>query len=558
LIKESEENFEGNGALIKSLGNEVLERYREINLLYGIGEKISADNSIEATAGILLNEIRRVVKSGYASFLLNKNNSEGFDFKEIAFIGKVIADKKMSSIYEEIKKINEKAYKTGKGFIEKQKDIYILVSPLIAGRNKRIIGFLNLCSYPGEIFTAANLSFLSVISSYVSNFIELFRLYEYEKETAENLKAKNMELKNAKKVLTAENKMLKKSLTEKYSAENITGISDKGKALAVYIEKIAGLSSSVLITGETGTGKEFAAKAIHYSGDRRDKPFIAVNCSAIPESIFESELFGIEKGVATGVINRKGKLLEADGGTLFLDEIGDMPLAQQAKLLRVIEEKEVIPLGGNTPVKFDVRFIAATNKNLKKETANGNFREDLFYRLNVLNIELPPLRERREDIPLLVKHFISIYSERLGKSGIKISDRAMDILKDYGYPGNIRELKNEIEKIVSLLDSREINVQNISEHIIRALESCKTGTETYNKETVEKTGSNFGNSAENDPLSINPVSLKQKTYNIGESEKELIKVALSSSNGNKSAAAKKLGISREGLRLKMKKLGLQS
>ncbi len=227
--------------------------------------------------------------------------------------------------------------------------------------------------------------------------------------------------------------------------------------------KVAGPTNSrVLITGENGTGKELVAKAIHRESERADKPFIEVNCAAIPDALIESELFGYEKGAFTGATSaKKGKFELADEGTLFLDEVGDMSLATQAKVLRVLQEQEFERLGGNKKIRVDIRVIAASNKNLEEEIKKGNFREDLFYRLNVIPLTVPPLRERREDIPLLVNHFLSLFSQEYSIKQKDISTETMDALCRYDWPGNVRELKNIIERLVIMIPSRTINLQDI-------------------------------------------------------------------------------------------------
>lgn len=532
------QHISGGESLIESLGKELLEKYKEINLLYNIGEKVSAGNTLSDIGRIFLNEIHKIVKFDYGSFYINLE-----EIANVETAGEETGSGKND--FKKIDKIFEDVHKNGNGIIEnqmfsddKKKIFSIIAAPIKTNQNNNIIGAIVLYSIKKDAYAASNLTFLSAISSYASNIIELARLYAYEKETVKYLELKNYELLTAKNSLLKENVNLKKNLKKNYVEENIFGISNPIKLLKDYIEKISSLSSSVLITGETGTGKELVAKAIHYSGNRADKPFIAINCSAVPESIFESELFGIEKGVATGVTQRRGKLLEANGGTIFLDEIADMPLTQQAKLLRAIEEKEVISVGSSDAVKLDVRFIAATNKDLSREASEGRFREDLFYRLNVLRIKVPSLKERREDIPLLIKRFVSAYAEKLNKHGLKISEEALNHLKKRAWKGNIRELKNTIEKLVAFAGGEEISDDLVLENT---------------NEIDENSGNEIRPAFE-----INGLNLSgKKSLDINETEKELIKLALSACAGNKTSAAKKLGISREGLRLKFKKYGIK-
>ncbi len=251
------------------------------------------------------------------------------------------------------------------------------------------------------------------------------------------------------KNLQRQNVLLRKKLTRQYSFQDIISKNSKMHEIFQLIRDIASLKSTVLIQGESGTGKELVARAIHYSGDRAKKPFISVSCAALAETLLESELFGYEKGAFTGAnTQKKGKFELADGGTIFLDEIGDISPKLQMDLLRVIQEKKFYRVGGSEELRVDVRVIAATNKDLMKAVSEGRFREELFYRLNVINIQIPPLRERREDIPLLVRHFIEQISHELGKEVDDITESAMRGLIDYNWPGNVRELENTIERSI--------------------------------------------------------------------------------------------------------------
>jgi DNA-binding NtrC family response regulator len=252
-----------------------------------------------------------------------------------------------------------------------------------------------------------------------------------------------------------ENRYLRRELKQKYQFENIIGRSDALTGIFKLIEKIANTTSSVLIQGESGVGKELIARAIHYGSSRADQPFIAINCAALPESLLESELFGYVKGAFTGAHSSKTGLFKAaDGGSLFLDEISEMPQSLQVKLLRALQEREFIPLGTTRPITFDARLIAATNRNLEEEIAAHRFREDLYYRLNVFNLTIPPLRERREDIPLLVRYFVEKYCRSLNHLPKTVSDEAMQAMINYEWRGNVRELQNAIERSVAISDDR--------------------------------------------------------------------------------------------------------
>ena len=333
-----------------------------------------------------------------------------------------------------------------------------------------------------------------------------------------------------KKGLERENLRLRKELQTKYGFANIIGRSIGISKVFELIKRVSELKVNVLITGESGTGKELVARAVHYSGSRHRGPFIAVNCGAIPEPLVESELFGYRRGAFTGASrNKKGLFEEADGGTIFLDEIVDLPIHLQVKLLRVIEEKTIRPLGSTEPIPVDIRIIAATNKLLEEEIANEKFREDLFYRLNVIKIDLPPLRDRRDDIPPLAIHFVEKYSREMGKDINGISPKALETLESYHYPGNVRELENIIARGVALETSNVIRQQTLPELMVNMgslnIENGIAG--------------NFG------------LDHLLETF-----EKRTIDKALTEAQGNKVEAAKLLGITFRSLRYRLAKHGL--
>jgi two-component system response regulator PilR (NtrC family) len=275
-------------------------------------------------------------------------------------------------------------------------------------------------------------------------------------------------IKNAleKKNLQRENILLKQVVRDRFHFGNIIGQSPKMVALYDLLEKVSPTKTNILVTGESGTGKELVAKAIHYNSPRKEKPFVTLNCGAIPESLIESELFGHMKGAFTDAIATKKGLFEvADEGTIFLDEISELPLLMQVKLLRVLQDKEFKRVGGTEDIRVDVRIIAATNKDLEEAVKEKRFREDLFYRLNVIQIKLPPLRDRKEDIQTLANHFLKKYSQELSKAISKISPEALQILLNYEYPGNVRELQNIIERAVALEGSEELTPHNLSSYL---------------------------------------------------------------------------------------------
>lgn len=291
--------------------------------------------------------------------------------------------------------------------------------------------------------------------------------YDYVVKPFENEKIITM-IKNALKShqLEKEVKLLKQEIEKQYNFNNIIGQSKAMQSVYELINKVLDNDTTVLITGESGTGKEVIAKAIHYNSKRKDYPFIAVDCASIPETLIESELFGHEKGAYTGATNRKkGKFEIANKGTLFLDEIGNLRLDVQAKLLRVLQEKEIYRVGGNERIKVNVRIIAATNADLEKLIKEGKFREDLYYRLNVVPIKLPPLRERKDDIPLLIQHFLNKYNKEYNKN-VKFNNEVIKILYDYPWPGNVRELENLVQRMVVISTSPIITVNDLPQNII--------------------------------------------------------------------------------------------
>ena len=269
-----------------------------------------------------------------------------------------------------------------------------------------------------------------------------------------------------RKELEDENLHLRSALEERFTFANIIGRSAKMQEIFTIVQRIAKTSSTVLISGESGTGKELIARAIHYNSGRRGK-FVSINCGALPETLLESELFGHERGAFTGAIREKrGLFQEADRGTIFLDEIGETSTAMQIKLLRVLQDRVVRKVGSNTETLVEVRVLAATNRDLSESIRNGTFREDLFYRINVIPIELPPLRQRREDIPLLVDHFLAKFSANLDMPTKKISADAMRAIEKYHWPGNVRELENVIERMIALEASDVLTTKSLPEHIL--------------------------------------------------------------------------------------------
>jgi DNA-binding NtrC family response regulator len=290
--------------------------------------------------------------------------------------------------------------------------------------------------------------------------------YYLVKRAAKNEEIK-MVIRNALDVrrVKSENSYLKKQLKRRDYSKDIIGKSEEIQAVFNLVDKVADTDSTILICGESGTGKELIAKAIHYRSGRAGNPFVSINCGALPENLLESELFGHVKGSFTGAIRDKdGMFKVANGGTFFLDEVGETSPAIQVKLLRVLQEREIIPVGGTSPIKVNVRLIAATNADLERAVEEDRFRADLYYRLNVIPIVIPPLRERHDDIPLLVEHFLELAAERSGRRK-KLSREAMSVLINYEWPGNVRELENVIERAVILQEAEEIDVDDLPDKV---------------------------------------------------------------------------------------------
>jgi len=326
------------------------------------------------------------------------------------------------------------------------------------------------------------------------------------------------------KTVVMENLILRQQLSQHLGCKEFVGVSPQIFAVFEMLQKVIPTRSNILILGESGTGKGLIAEVVHCNSQRKDKPFISINCSAIPENLLESELFGYKKGAFTGATtDKKGLITMADQGTLFLDEIGDMPLGLQAKILKVLETGEVLPVGDTKPFHADVRLVAATNKNLEEQIGKGLFREDLYYRLNVIEVSIPPLRERKEDISVLARHFVEKYSTENNKKVCGISDEAMEILYGYPWPGNIRELRNVIERAVVLASTDKIEPSDLPERI-RTQQSAKTS-----------------------------LSLKDKMEYC---ESKIVKETLEAHSWNKEEAARALDVDLATLYRKIKKLGI--
>ncbi len=387
----------------------------------------------------------------------------------------------------------------------------------LSGRREILGGLFFGKKISGVVYTESDYELLHAAAGHATTALENLRLYE--------------ELKDAQERLQLENIALREEVVRNYEGGKIIGQSESIRNVLNQVKNMAKSPTNVLIYGETGTGKELVAKTIHYLSPRKDQPFVAVNCTAIPESLVESELFGIEAGVATGVKKHLGYFEQADGGTLFIDEIGDMPLSSQSKILRVLQERSFRRVGGLKEISVDVRVIAATNKNLDTEMKEGKFREDLFFRLSVLDLQLPPLRNRRDDVPLLVAHFTKKIQNKLGMKIKGFSTKSIKMLMSYDWPGNVRELENEVERAMTLAgDGSVIQPEYLSP---------KIGQTTPNIEL---------------PNALNAETLRDALDQV---ERKLIHAALEKYHWNKSEVSRQLGVSRLGLQKKLDRLDIK-
>jgi Nif-specific regulatory protein len=376
--------------------------------------------------------------------------------------------------------------------------------------NRRAVGALGVdLKFKADRDYDRSIQFYGIVASSIAQAVKIQRLVEDDKRR-----------------LVAENTQLRQELRERYDFSSIIGSSGPVRQMYEQMAQVASTNTTVLIRGESGTGKELIAHAIHYNSPRANKPFVKVSCAALPDSLIESELFGYEKGAFTGAEQRKkGRFELADGGTLFLDEIGDINLATQVKLLRVLQEREFERLGSTDSIKVNVRLIAATNKDMERAIAAGTFREDLYYRLNVFTIFVPPLRERKADLLLLVDHFLEKFSREHKKTIKRISTPAIDMLMSYHWPGNVRELENTLERAVLMCDGQVIH----GHHLPPSLQ------------TAEASGT------------VNRVSLGDA---VGAFEKDLIQDALKTTRGNRAKAARLLDTTERVINYKVRKYGV--
>ncbi len=395
--------------------------------------------------------------------------------------------------------------------------VSLLCLPLVA--RDRVIGVLNLSDSVPEAFELRHERILAIIANAVAMAVENARLFS--------------EVRRSREALADENRDLRRALGERFGFEGLVGTSPAFRSVIQLVEKVADTTANVLITGESGTGKEVVARTLHHNSPRAERAFVAINCAALPETLLEAELFGIERGVATGVDAREGTFERADGGTLFLDEIGDMAPAVQAKVLRVLQERHVARVGGRKSIPVDVRLVAATHRDLPTEIQAGRFREDLFYRLKVISVHLPPLRERREDLVPLATHFLARFASRHGRPARPLSRAAARALLAHRWPGNVRELEHAMEQAVLVAEGEEIQARDLG------------------LEAVDELGVRLELPEHLDDFHEALAEVQRLA------EGTLLRRALAESAGNRTHAARALGLARRTLLYKLKDHGIE-
>jgi Nif-specific regulatory protein len=498
-------------------------RVNVLPILFQISQIITESEDLASSLAVMLKVMRERLKIVRAMVTLYDRASETIFLHESFGLTE---EQKARGIYAPGEGITGKVVEAGKPFVvprlrDHPGSVSDTMSPDAASKNtsffcvpithgKKVLGTISAERfYMNRRLLKQDVELLATIASMIAPAAELYLQENIDKVRLEN-----------------ENRRLSNALKERFKPSNIIGNSKPMKEVYELIHKVAGTKATVLILGESGVGKELVANAIHYNGLSAEGPFIKFNCAALPESIVESELFGHEKGSFTGAAAmRKGRFEMADGGTIFLDEVGELSLPMQAKLLRVLQEKTFERVGGSRPIKVDLRIVAATNRNLIDMTEKGTFREDLYYRLNVFPITIPPLRDRGSDIISLADYFVTQFAAETGKDVKRISTPALNMLMAYHWPGNVRELENVIERSVILAEDGAIHGYNLPPSL----------------QTPEETGTAFG------------CTLQAKLEAV---EYEMIVEALKNHQGNMTEAATELGLTRRILGLRMEKHGL--
>ena len=505
-------------------GPRVKREPRELSLLFDVSRRLAQSMDLREVVGPLLETLAEHMGMKRATLtLLNRETGEisieqahGLSESQMqrgryrvgeGVTGKVVETGKPAVV----PRISEEPLfldRTGARESVEREDVSFICVPIKLGNE--VIGALSVDRlFSEDVSLEEDVRLLSIIASMIAQAVRLRQSAEEERQR-----------------LIEENLRLQEELQDRFRPSNIIGRSRAMQAVYDLIEKVAGAHSTVLIRGESGTGKELVAHAIHYNSPRASKPFIKVHCAALPESVIESELFGHEKGAFTGAIEqRKGRFERADEGSIFLDEVGDLTPATQVKLLRVLQERQFERVGGTETIQVDVRVIAATNRDLEEQVEAGDFRQDLYYRLNVFPLHVPPLRERRTDVPLLVDHFIEKCSQTAGKDVHRVSAPALDALMAYDWPGNVRELENCIERAVLMAGGDTIQVEHLPP-------------------TVQPQSQMPGDG---------PRTLPDVLENV---EREMIAEALRESDGNMAEAARQLGITERVIGLRVKEYDL--
>lgn len=507
--------------------NEMINKETEYQSLYNLRSMMRAEKDLDLLLDFIVQESAQIVGAErgtlflfddftdelWSKIALGTNETVRFDSND-GIAGEVFVSGKSVIVDDAYKnkKFNP-AIDKSTGYRTKS----LLCVP-IKNFQGRSVGVLQAINKTVGKFTSNDRDILEIFASNAAVAIE----------NAEHIR----NLEGSKKSLERENKILRERSEGKFFINELVGTSPKITEVVRLIEKIASSPLDVLITGESGTGKELAARMIHYNSLRSDKAFIDINCASLPDTILESELFGIEKGVATGVDRREGKIEMANGGSLFLDEIGDMCLAAQAKLLRALQERKVIRLGGKKEINVDIRVVAATNKDLKKAIKKDSFREDLFYRLNVVHIEMPSLSDIKEDIETLAKYFLQKYSKEYSREPLSLSNDALVRLQRYTWPGNVRELENEMKRAIIISSGDVIQEEDLSHYILD--DNGEDGTPSLEEFDASQT-------------------IKSVVEKI---EVKMIKDALARTGGNKQKASELLDITRQGLFKKMKRYNI--
>jgi Nif-specific regulatory protein len=506
---------------------------QDLQLLYEVSTSIHAIKDFEEMLRVVLHKIKEVFQIDGASLALHEpdqkmfyfiqtiemqHNGNSKDIEKMHFpdhlgvAGWVLENNQPVLIPDASK--DERIYKE---FTSDQKlpTRSMICVPLRTP--KAIIGVLYAINKLSGEFTVKDSRLLEILSVTLAMAIENAKNYGVLKQYANSLEEQNRRLMS--------------EVQQRFEVQGLIASSTSMRQLFSLMEKVIDVSTTILIQGETGTGKELIAKMIHYNGPLKDKPFIAENCGALSENLLESELFGHVKGAFTGAISDKKGLFEmADGGTVLLDEIGEMPPAMQVKLLRVLQEGHFRPVGASHYVKVNVRIIACTNRNLEDEMAKGNFREDLFYRVNVFPLIIPPLRERKEDIPLLAAHFLREFAQKFDRPIPRLTATALELLTAYEWPGNVRELQNEMERALTLAGSKkEVSEEHLSTKIFKSTDEIPV-------------------------VSRNSGTLQEVTERI---EKQMVCEALEKAGGNRSRASTILGITRQGLLNKIKRYQIE-